>query len=205
MRSNPMLASTRCSESDRELALLYVLRDPACDLEIVEARLMDDVEFAECIAETAALCEMLQATDLRSCVGGVPSSSQVELHREWAPGTMRRGRASWKWGVWLLGSATVALVILSFSLARVWNGRPSEIHDESMLSVASVWTTFQVDAESASGEGKVFSIDRSNSLASDDLLSSEWDSEVEGADSLPDWLVTATLASSQNRNVQEVN
>lgn len=174
------------AEADRWLAWQFAMGEPELDLHAIEIRLENDVAFAELVSQA-----VLEVTSLQHAIGQQSIAKNAD---NWiAPNvpsvnSPRGKRFRIQTLAWFAASACAVAVAWSFSGAE----RNTNRLDNSLMSIADHWTSFQSDRTSAM-----------TVAMSDDTfdLSNQIDA---GEESLPDWLVTAAMASEFDEPQEEI-
>lgn len=175
------------AEADRWLAWQFAMGDPELDLPAIEMRLETEMAFAELVSQA-----VLEVTSLQQAMGRQPLATNSD---NWiapnAPSKRSLGNKKLRARslAWLAVPACVVVgVAWGLSEAR----RSTHRIDVSLMSIADHWASFQSDRTSA----------MTVAMSDDSFdLSNPIDS---GEDSLPDWLVTAAMASEFDEPQEEI-
>lgn len=164
---------TESNESQMHLeAMLYLLDDPALDRDAFEARLANDTQLAEILAETVSVFQSLQKVEFESekqSMARTAHASVYSYHR-------------WQ----SIPVIAASLLIIGFLGWQTIQSMRSHSNAIALNNVVWAWGELQTDNSDSQLNRDVGESDFENTFA---MLEPTSDSDV------PEWLVLATVAN----------
>ncbi len=164
---------TESNESQLHLdAMLYLLDDPALDRVAFEARLADDTQLAEILAEAVTVFQSLQTVDFvpENQVVARTAHASVYSYRKWQS----------------IAVIAASLLILGFIGWQTIHSMRSQSKEIALNSVVWAWGELQTDNSDSQLSRDIGESDFENTIV---MLEPSSDIDV------PEWLVLATAAN----------